>query len=180
MGESPLNPESLAKSRRLPVSERGSSVNTQEFSTHRRDVFLPLALLTLLLAMAGLPAAAQAPSAESDKTAEVLHQMNSSFQSLVKRVSPAVVEVLVTGFGSPDEEEDDLRAQFHRPRTQPRLRCHRRSRRLHHHQLSRGERRGSCARSSDSGANPGLPTHFPAQVARPRSARAHRRLQQAD
>ncbi len=79
---------------------------TQEFSIHRRNVFLPVVLLTLLLGTAALPAAAQAPSGESDKTAEVLHQMNGSFQALVKRVSPAVVEVLVTGFGSPDEEED--------------------------------------------------------------------------
>ena len=55
----------------------------------------------------GTPALAQTPSAEPDKSAEVLHQMNGSFESLVKRVSPAVVEVLVTGFGSPDEDDTD-------------------------------------------------------------------------
>jgi serine protease Do len=33
--------------------------------------------------------------------------MSSSFESLVTRVSPAVVEVLVTGYGAPEEEEDD-------------------------------------------------------------------------
>ena len=34
-----------------------------------------------------------------------MREMSSSFEALVKRVSPAVVEVLVTGYGS--EEEDD-------------------------------------------------------------------------
>jgi len=34
-----------------------------------------------------------------------MREMSSSFEALVKRVSPAVVEVQVTGHGS--EEEDD-------------------------------------------------------------------------
>jgi len=67
-------------------------------------------LFALLLALAILPAKAQSVSTESDKTAEVLHQMNGSFENLVQRVSPAVVEVLVTGFGSPDEDEEDTSA----------------------------------------------------------------------
>ena len=36
--------------------------------------------------------------------------MNGSFETLVKRVSPAVVEVLVTGFGTRDEEDEDSSA----------------------------------------------------------------------
>ena len=34
-----------------------------------------------------------------------LQQMNSAIESLVERISPAVVEVLVTGYGSTKEEE---------------------------------------------------------------------------
>ncbi len=67
-------------------------------------------LLLCLLPLAGSPAAAQAPSPEGDKTAEILHQMNGSFQNLVRRVSPAVVEVMVTGFGAPDEDDEDSSA----------------------------------------------------------------------
>jgi serine protease Do len=63
-----------------------------------------------LLALAALPVAAQAPADVPDNPPEILHQMNSSFQSLVKRVSPAVVEVLVTGFGTADEDEEDSSA----------------------------------------------------------------------
>jgi serine protease Do len=72
-----------------------------------RFAFTPIALLGVLFALAGVPALAQTPATEGDKSAEVLHQMNSSFESLVKRVSPAVVEVLVTGFGTPEEEDTD-------------------------------------------------------------------------
>ncbi|HUL35252.1 MAG TPA: trypsin-like peptidase domain-containing protein [Candidatus Eisenbacteria bacterium] len=64
-------------------------------------------LVAALLVGGALRANAQAPAAPTEKTPEILYQMNDSFQSLVKRVSPAVVEVLVTGFGSPDEEDDE-------------------------------------------------------------------------
>jgi serine protease Do len=48
---------------------------------------------------------AQAPPARSG--ADVIHEMSAAFETLVKRVSPAVVEVLVTGYGTDDEDEDD-------------------------------------------------------------------------
>jgi len=73
---------------------------------HRSCVFAPFAMISVLLTLTAGPAMAQAP-AEGDKSADVLRSMNSSFESLVKRVSPAVVEVLVTGFGSPEEEDAD-------------------------------------------------------------------------
>lgn len=67
------------------------------------------AALLLILA----PAKAQAPNAPSsntittDKTTDLMRQMSSSFENLVNRVSPAVVEVQVTGFGSDDDDDDD-------------------------------------------------------------------------
>jgi serine protease Do len=48
---------------------------------------------------------AQTPPARSG--ADVIHEMSGAFETLVKRVSPAVVEVLVTGYGTDDEDEDD-------------------------------------------------------------------------
>jgi serine protease Do len=53
-----------------------------------------------------LSPAAFAQSSLTDKTSDTLHQMNTSFENLVKQVSPAVVEVLVTGYGSADEDDD--------------------------------------------------------------------------
>ena len=49
---------------------------------------------------------AQSTVTNDPKTSDFLHQMSSSFEALVNRVSPSVVEVLVTGFGSPSDEDD--------------------------------------------------------------------------
>jgi len=48
---------------------------------------------------------AQTPPAQAG--VDVIHEMSAAFESLVKRVSPAVVEVLVTGYGTGEEDEDD-------------------------------------------------------------------------
>ncbi len=53
-----------------------------------------------------VPVRSQTPSDKPDEA--VLHGMSGAFEALVKRVSPAVVEVLVTGYGSDDEDEDQL------------------------------------------------------------------------
>jgi serine protease Do len=62
-----------------------------------------LALFAALLLANG----AQAQTAADKSDATVLHDMSSAFESLVKRASPAVVEVLVTGYGSGDEDDED-------------------------------------------------------------------------
>src|ERR1700721_1549803 len=71
--------------------------------------FVFVALL-LILAPAtkaqGTSANAQNPIT-IDKSGDLMRQMSASFESLVKRVSPAVVEVQVTGFGSTDEDDED-------------------------------------------------------------------------
>jgi serine protease Do len=67
--------------------------------------FIFLALI-LVLAPAAKAQNAQAP-VTADKTADLMRQMSASFETLVKRVSPAVVEVQVTGFGSDDDEDSD-------------------------------------------------------------------------
>jgi serine protease Do len=62
--------------------------------------------LLLILAPAAKAQNAQAPVA-ADKTADLMREMSASFETLVKRVSPAVVEVQVTGFGSDDDDDSD-------------------------------------------------------------------------
>src|SRR5256886_2744209 len=46
------------------------------------------------------PAAGQTPR---DRPSDALHQLNNSIEALVQRVSPAVVQILVTGYGSAED-----------------------------------------------------------------------------
>ena len=64
-------------------------------------VHLALCAGTVLLA-GFLPVRAQTQAAP-EHSAEAMRLMSDSFESLARHVSPAVVEVLVTGFGSDDE-----------------------------------------------------------------------------
>jgi len=63
-------------------------------------------IAAVLLVLSAAHARGQMQSPAAEKTADILHQMSGSFETLAKRVSPAVVEVLVTGFGIPEEEDD--------------------------------------------------------------------------
>jgi serine protease Do len=62
--------------------------------------------LVLILAPTAKAQTSQSPIT-TDKSVDLMRQMSASFESLVKRVSPAVVEVQVTGFGSTDEDDED-------------------------------------------------------------------------
>jgi serine protease Do len=62
--------------------------------------------LILILAPTAKAQTSQSPIT-TDKSVDLMRQMSASFESLVKRVSPAVVEVQVTGFGSTDEDDED-------------------------------------------------------------------------
>ena len=76
---------------------------------------VPKSIFFSLLLILAPSAKAQSANASSgaqnpittDKSVDLMRQMSASFESLVKRVSPAVVEVQVTGFGSTDDDDDD-------------------------------------------------------------------------
>jgi len=61
--------------------------------------------LLFLLVLGLLSPSARAQSTAS-KDPEILRQMSGSFENLVTRVSPAVVEVLVNGYGAQEEDDD--------------------------------------------------------------------------
>lgn len=63
----------------------------------------------VFLSVLGLPrvARSQTPAPPAKAGVDVIHEMSAAFESLVHRVSPAVVEVLVSGYGTEDEDEDD-------------------------------------------------------------------------
>jgi serine protease Do len=64
------------------------------------------ATTALFSALSIAPLGARSQSTGVEKDSDVTRQMSSAFESLVKRVSPAVVEVLVTGYGSADEDDE--------------------------------------------------------------------------
>src|SRR5215475_1670851 len=65
------------------------------------------ALLLILVPAAKSQNAPSTTTTPTDRTAELMRQMSASFEGLVNRVSPAVVEVQVTGFGSDDDDDDN-------------------------------------------------------------------------
>jgi serine protease Do len=91
----------------------------------------PNKIAALILVVLILPtwAAAQAPaqitpppagtsqSADAEKTASAMQAMSGAFESLVRRVSPCVVEIMVTGFGSPSDEDSTASSAVGRERS---------------------------------------------------------------
>ena len=69
----------------------------------RTRVYLCL-LLVSVLGLAPWPTAT-AQTRESSRSANVLRELNESIEELVQRVSPTVVQILVTGYGAAEETE---------------------------------------------------------------------------
>jgi serine protease Do len=61
-------------------------------------------LLVSIFGLAPWPAA-RAQTRESSRSANVLRELNESIEDLVQRVSPAVVQILVTGYGAAEEAQ---------------------------------------------------------------------------
>jgi len=75
------------------------------------SVLTPARILALgfsaLLVATFSPASARAQGVNPRPGAGAIHEMSGAFEALVRRVSPAVVEILVTGYGTDEEDEDD-------------------------------------------------------------------------
>src|ERR1700686_3796842 len=61
-------------------------------------------LLFLFFGLAPWPAAT-AQTREAARSANVLHQLNEAVEDLVQRVSPTVVQILVTGYGAAEDTQ---------------------------------------------------------------------------
>jgi serine protease Do len=69
----------------------------------RRRAFAGSVLAALaLLPFGKVSAQTEAPKRKSD----AIHEMSAAFEGLVRQVSPAVVEVLVTGYGTGEEDDE--------------------------------------------------------------------------
>lgn len=61
-------------------------------------------LVLSFFGLSSLPMAT-AQTREAPRSADVLHQLNEAIEDLVQRVSPTVVQILVTGYGAAEETE---------------------------------------------------------------------------
>jgi len=61
--------------------------------------------------------AARAQAAPAENKSDAMHEMSTAFQNLAKRVSPAIVEVMVTGYGSADEDDPSASSAVGRERS---------------------------------------------------------------
>ena len=62
-------------------------------------------VLLLGIAFLAFPRTAAAQSREAAPSSDALHRLNDSIEALVQRVSPAVVQIIVTGYGSTQQNE---------------------------------------------------------------------------
>jgi serine protease Do len=75
---------------------------------HLRDACIRVWLAGLFLftvAYLGIFQTASAQTQAAARSANVLHQLNESIEALVQRVSPCVVQIQVTGFGTAEETD---------------------------------------------------------------------------
>jgi serine protease Do len=66
-------------------------------------VFGRFSKLTLITPICAIALGQQAPTPRPSQAPQVLQQLNSAFETLTAKVSPAVVQILVTGYGALDE-----------------------------------------------------------------------------
>ncbi len=90
-----------------------------ETATKFAALVVTLAIAPCVIAQTNTPApsAGAAPPAAAVHTPDALHELNSSFEDLVKRVSPSVVEVMVTGYGTGDEDDSNASHAIGRERS---------------------------------------------------------------
>jgi serine protease Do len=56
-------------------------------------------------------------AASAEQNSDAMRQLSASFENLAKRVSPAVVEIMVTGYGAPSDEDSSASSAVERARS---------------------------------------------------------------
>src|SRR5579862_1058055 len=79
---------------------RATNINRRKQFPNARWIALILTALGVFLAPR-----AEAQSRSSANVPDALHQLNDSIEALVQRVSPSVVQILVTGYGSAEDSD---------------------------------------------------------------------------
>src|SRR5271167_3364428 len=76
-----------------PAKERGST-------RHHRT---PRGLFLLSMAFLLSPLIASGQARQEARPSDALHQLNDSIEALVQRISPTVVQIMVTGYGPAED-----------------------------------------------------------------------------
>jgi serine protease Do len=84
--------------------EKDTNMSTFFKVVPKRYRAVPYLLLFAFLGLSSLPSAT-AQTKEASRSADVLHQLNNAIEDLVQRVSPTVVQILVSGYGAAEETE---------------------------------------------------------------------------
>jgi serine protease Do len=92
-----------------------SRIETKRNLRIARWSWLCSCVLLLFIMSEARPVYAQDAPAKSKSDA--IHDLSEAFEALVKRVSPAVVEVLVTGYGTGDEDDETASSSVGRERS---------------------------------------------------------------
>jgi serine protease Do len=92
-----------------------SRIETKRNLRIARWSWLCSCVLLLFIMSQARPVYAQDAPAKSKSDA--IHDLSEAFEALVKRVSPAVVEVLVTGYGTGDEDDETASSSVGRERS---------------------------------------------------------------
>ena len=75
-------------------------------------------VLAVCLGVCAVACGAWGQAAGTAQNSDTVHQMSASFEALAKRVSPAIVEIMVTGYGSPNDEDSTASSAVERERSQ--------------------------------------------------------------
>jgi serine protease Do len=81
----------VAAGRKAPASESGRYMY--------RHIFAARAGRFAVVATLSMAALCSAPAPAQDRSGDALHKLNESMDALIKKVSPSVVQILVTGYG---------------------------------------------------------------------------------
>lgn len=78
-------------------------MNTPSKSEQKKQTGAMRIAMLLIVASAYFAPHAQAQTPQAARVPDALHQLNDSVEALVQRISPSVVQVLVSGYGSSEE-----------------------------------------------------------------------------
>lgn len=79
----------------------GEAMNTSE-AGRKPSV---IKILLRIVASAFLAATARGQASQPQRSPDALHQFNDSVEALVERVSPSVVQIVVSGYSSTEDTE---------------------------------------------------------------------------
>ena len=92
-------------------------MTTRKFARKNPLLRLSRSLFAAFLVIGVAPSVAEAQAVAPENKSDAMREMSKAFQDLAKRVSPAIVEVMVTGYGVANEDDDTASSAVGRARS---------------------------------------------------------------